>query len=77
MLRVVLLYKYILCVYIYMSVLNVNKIDFRYRGTSGTAGDIVWDLCLKFDTGAGLIGVMPRFSAGRYRTNTHIYLYYH
>ena len=58
-----------------MSLLNVYKIDFHYRGASGTAGDIVWDLWLKFDTGADLIGVLLLFSAGRYPTNTHIYIY--
>jgi len=58
-----------------MSLLSVYKIDFRYRGTSGTAGDTVWDLCLKCGTGAVLIGVMLLFSARRYPTNTHIYVF--
>jgi hypothetical protein len=57
-----------------MSLINDYKIDFRYRSTSGTAGDIVWDLWLKCGTGAGLIGLMLLLSAGRYPTNTRIYL---
>ena len=59
----------------YMSLLNVYKTDFRYRDMSGMEGDIVWDLCLKFGAGAGLIGVMLRFSTGRYRTSTHIHIF--